>query len=382
MSLYTFKQSISPLNVIRGSKAWSQGISLIPSICKKPILIGRSKSTNNIRKNIDNDLRNLGLNVVLAELHYDCCEIDLDRLKKIVILNKCDGVIAAGGGKVLDSGKLIANRLDLPCITIPTSAATCAGWTALSNIYSPEGAFIKDEVLNSCPELFIFDHDFARQAPPRTLASGIADALAKWYEASIASRGSDDGMIQQAVQMARVLRDQLFICGQKGFSDPSSAEWVTVAEGCALTAGLIGGIGGIRCRTAVAHAVHNGLTQLKPSKRFMHGELVGFGILVQLKLQEMIEDNHLAKQSISQLIPLLRDLQIPLSLDDLSLNELTLRELKEACSFACNEKSDIHYLPFSVNSEILFHALVETRQSVKSTDIYNLKKNSKLQSFL
>ena len=37
------------------------------------------------------------------------------------------------------------------------------------------------------------------------LASGIADALAKWYEASITSSTIDDGLVQQAIQISRVL---------------------------------------------------------------------------------------------------------------------------------------------------------------------------------
>ena len=103
--------------------------------------------------------------------------------------------------KVMDAAKLLSNRLSISCITVPTSAATCAGWTALSNIYTAQGAFIKDVVLNSCPNVLIFDHLFVQTASPKTLASGIADAIAKWYESSVSSSSSDDGIVQQAVQM-------------------------------------------------------------------------------------------------------------------------------------------------------------------------------------
>jgi glycerol dehydrogenase len=105
------------------------------------------------------------------------------------------------------------------------------------------------------------------QRPGRTLASGIADAMAKWYEASVSSGGSGDGLVQQAVQMARVLRDQLLLDGAER---PCRALAATLwhAGGGSLRpsrAGLIGGIGGARCRTVAAHAVHNGLTQLPAS---------------------------------------------------------------------------------------------------------------------
>lgn len=263
-----------------------------------------------------------------------------------------------GGGKVLDAGKLLAHRLSLPCITVPLSASTCAGWTALSNIYSSQGAFKGDVALNRCPDLLVFDHGLVRQAPPRTLASGVADALAKWYEASVSSGDSSDGLVQQAVQMARVLRDQLLIDSLTALKDPDSEAWVRTAEACALTAGVMGGLGGARCRTVAAHAVHNGLTQLQACHHVLHGEKVGFGILVQLRLEERLGGNRLAGQAHRQLLPLLRQLGLPVSLDDLGLAQASLSELQEVCRFACRDGSDLHHLPFAVTPGALLEALV------------------------
>ena len=361
MSNKILPQSISPRRVLRGEKAWEHGKEIIPSICKRPLLLGRSKETKNIRDFLYSELIQHGSNPITAELEHDCCELDLAKIKTLVVNNKCDGVIAAGGGKVLDAGKLSSHRLDIPCITIPTSASTCAGWTALSNIYSTKGAFIKDVILDSCPELLIFDYGFIRQAPPRTLASGIGDALAKWYESSSTSNASTDGLVQQAVQMARVLRDQLFIDSHEALLNQKSDAWIRVAEGCGLTAGLIGGIGGSRCRTAAAHAIHNGLTQLMHSKKSLHGEIVAYGILVQLHIEEVIEKNQLAQQARKQLQEFLKDLKLPTNLDNLDLKDVSIDSLRLACEFACRDESDIHRLPFKVNPNILLKALIMTK---------------------
>ena len=214
--------------------------------------------------------------------------------------------------------------------------------------------------------MLIFDHSFIRQAPPRTLASGIADGLAKWYEASLSSSATTDGFVQQAVQMARVLRDQLFIDGVAAFQDPTSDSWKRVIEACGLTAGLIGGIGGSRCRTAAAHPIHNGITQLNSSKKILHGELVGFGILIQLQLEESYMNNQLAKQARKQLIPFLRSLKLPLSLKDLGLDKIPTNNIKEACKFTCDENPEIHLLPFSINHEILFKTIINYELSTKN----------------
>ena len=351
-----FSHSVAPAEVLRGEGAWIKAIPRISQITKRPLFIGRTSLTFSLREKIAADLISFGIKPIMKQLQHDCCKEDIQRI--INEAPNCDAVFASGGGKVLDAGKLLASQLELPCITVPLSAATCAGWTALSNVYSREGYFKHDVVLERCPELLVFDHNFIRNAPKRTLASGIADALAKWYEASISSGDSSDGLVQQAVQLARVLRDQLLIDGPLAMQDINSDSWVRTVEACALTAGLIGGLGGPRCRTVAAHAVHNGLTQLPSCHHMLHGEKVGFGILVQLRLEERLGGNRLAGQSQRQLLPFFRELGLPVSLNDLGLGNVTLSELKQVCSFACREGSDIYHLPFEISSSVLLESLI------------------------
>jgi glycerol dehydrogenase len=353
--------AIAPAQVLRGAQAWSESLPRIAALCRRPLVLGRSPATAALRGRLLADLRQAGLDPLEAELRFDCCETDLVRLRaEVEAAPSVDAVVAIGGGKVLDAGKLLAHRLGLACITVPSSAATCAGWTALANLYTPDGAFQGDVALERCPDLLIFDHGLVAQAPPRTLASGIADAMAKWYEASVSSGGSSDGLIQQAVQQARVLRDQLLLDGVAALASPGSEAWVRVAEAAALTAGLIGGVGGAGCRTVAAHAVHNGLTQLAASHGALHGEKVGFGVLVQLRLEELLCASQLAAQSRRQLIGLFRSLALPVCLDDLGLAAASLEELQEVCAFACRPGSDLHRLPFPVGETDLLAALVST----------------------
>jgi len=357
-------QSISPETIYRGNSAWEKSLPQITKFTKSPLILGRGIQTNNLRNNIFNDLKNLKLNVNSANLQFDCCYEDISRVKNIILNNNNDSVIAAGGGKVLDSGKYIAESLNIPCITIPLSASTCAGWTALSNIYTKDGQFIKDIALKSCPKILVYDHKFIQTAPSRTLASGIADALAKWYESSITSSDIDDGLVQQAIQISRVLRDQLLIDGEKAYksSFENNLSWRNTIEACGITAGLVGGIGGEKCRTAAAHAIHNAITQIITPNKFLHGEIVGVGLLLQLRLEEIKNNNKLADQSIKQLLVLMQQLNLPTTIAQLGINVFENNNLEKIADFACRDKSEIHFLPFEIHKQDIIEVISNFEQ--------------------
>ena len=357
-------QSISPETIFRGNNAWEKSLPLISKLTKSPLILGRSINTNKLRNKIFTDLKNHNLDVNSANLQFDCCYEDISRIKNIILKNNHDSVIATGGGKVLDSGKYIAECLDIPCITIPLSASTCAGWTALSNIYTKNGQFIEDFALRSCPKILVYDHKFIQTAPSRTLASGIADALAKWYESSVTSSTIDDGLVQQAIQISRVLRDQLLIDGEKAFKGEieNNLSWRNTIEACGLTAGLVGGIGGEKCRTAAAHAIHNAITQIITPNKFLHGEIVGVGLLLQLRLEEMKNKNKLADQSIKQLLVLMKELNLPNTIAELGINVFENNYLEKIADFTCRDKSEIHFLPFKIQKQDIVEVITNFEQ--------------------
>ena len=126
--------AIAPAVVLRGEGAWAEALSKISALCSRPLLLGRSQATVSLRSALASDLVHSCLTPQPAELRNDCCEEDLQRVSSEAADG--DAVLAAGGGKVLDAGKLLAHRLQLPCITVPLSAATCAGLdSALKSLF-------------------------------------------------------------------------------------------------------------------------------------------------------------------------------------------------------------------------------------------------------
>jgi glycerol dehydrogenase-like iron-containing ADH family enzyme len=360
----SFTLMVSPALVVRGELALLESLDAIVQLGDRPLVIGGDHSL--ALPQLTCLLNEPRLQIQTANYHPDCCEASLQELTKSLQTHQANVVIGIGGGKCLDLAKLLAHQNNLPVVTIPTTAATCAAWTALSNIYSPAGAFLYDVSLAVCPDLLVLDYGIVATAPPRTLVAGIGDAIAKWYEAAVSSGSSDRTLIIAAVQQARVLRDLLFQKSAAALAEIGSPVWQDVVEANILLAGVIGGLGGAQCRTVAAHAVHNGLTHLPACHDMLHGEKVAFGILVQLRLEEIVAGNQLAASSRQQLLEFYRQIGLPCSLNDLGLAGATVADLQQACEIACQPQSDIHRLPFIVTPEQLLMALVSTTTTAHS----------------
>lgn len=375
--------AISPAQVVRGDgiltaqeAAISGGIAAqIARLGQRPLIIGGSHSLK-LATPLVKALSEAGLAAQMVAYGHDCSESALDHLHSAATEHQADVVIGMGGGKALDAAKLLAHQINQPVVTVPTSGATCAAWTALSNVYSEQGAFRYDVALDTCPNLLILDYALIRTAPRRTLVAGIGDGLAKWYEAAISSGTSQQTLMVAAVQQARVLRDILLQRTPAALGQWGGPDWQEVVDATVLLAGVVGGIGGAQCRTVAAHAVHNGLTQLPASHGILHGEKVAYGILVQLRLEEMGGNAALARAARQQLLPFYQAAGLPQTLTDLGLENVTLSQLQQVAEFACREGSDIHHLPFTVTPEAVMAAMVsplcpelreKTRASARSS---------------
>ncbi|AFY58970.1 glycerol dehydrogenase-like oxidoreductase [Rivularia sp. PCC 7116] len=361
--------AVAPAKVIRGSRISEQAILSISRLGSRPLIVGGS-STSEVAQNYIKSLESQELDFIQGSYSPDCSESSLEILRNQAQTHASDVIIGIGGGKALDTAKLLAYQLEIPVVTIPTSAATCAAWTALSNVYSDEGAFLYDVALDNCPDLLILDYDLIQTAPQSTLVAGIGDAIAKWYEASVSSGHSEQTLIIAAVQQARVLRDILLQKSVAALQSPGSEAWREVVDATVLLAGVIGGVGGAQCRTVAAHAVHNGLTHVC-GRGSIHGEKVAYGILVQLRLEEMLQGNQLATAARQQLLKFYEEIGLPKKLDDLGLGNITLKQLQKAAEFALQPNSDIHRLPFKVALEQLMAAMVSTTAPAEASGISN-----------
>jgi len=103
----------------------------------------------------------------------------------------------------------------------------------------------------------------------------------------------------------------------------------------------------------------------------LHGEKVAYGILVQLRLEELGPGNALAETARQQLLQFYSELGLPTCLADMGMDGLTVADLHQAATVACQPDSDIHHLPFSVQAHQVMAAMLST-----TAPIADLKKVS------
>ncbi len=209
-----------------------------------------------------------GMQVHRVAFNGEASDKEIQRVVEIGKEQASDVVIGLGGGKTIDSAKAIADLLGVPVVIAPTIASTDAPTSALSVIYSEEGAFERYIFYKKNPDLVLVDTAIICQAPPRLLASGIADGLATWVEARaiLQSNGTTmagGGQTLAGIAIAQTCEQTLFEYGLQAMASCEAKVVTAALENIVEANTLLSGLGFESAGLAAAHAIHNGFTALR-----------------------------------------------------------------------------------------------------------------------
>ena len=274
---------------------------------------------------------------------------------------QADLVIGVGGGSVLDTAKAVAHRLRRPFVAVPTIAATCAAWTPLSVWYDDDGRALGYELFPLASQLVLVEPRILAAAPPEYLRAGIGDTLAKWYEARVLCANESALPLTASIglSVAAQIRDVLLADGASALADNADGKvtpgLVRVVDDVIAGCGLVGGLGERFTRLAAAHSIHNGLTVVAGTERFLHGAKVAYGILVQLALEKRQDE-------LLNLHRALGSLGLPRRLSDVGVDPHDENGIAAFVAHTLRAQESIHFLPGTVDAERLCAALfaVET----------------------
>ncbi|MEH7308504.1 iron-containing alcohol dehydrogenase family protein [Neobacillus drentensis] len=359
------KVTVGPAQYIRNKGLLEEAGTYIKNFGKTAALIGGQISRELVEVSLQKSLLAHGI-LLKHSLWYggESSQTNIDRLVAELTDKNIDVLIATGGGKAIDTVKAVAYQLNKPLIAIPTIAATCAAATPITILYSNEGEFIGIERRAKAPDLVLVDSEIILKAPVRFLIAGIGDTLAKWFETkSSVKKATPNVLNQTAVAIAGQVYQTLLQIGKEAVTSVRSQtvtnELEDIIDTVILVSGSVSGYGGDDCRTAGAHAIYSGLTIFPEVHHTYHGEIVAFGILAQLCMENTSEEE------LKKLISYYQEVGLPFTLKQMGITNLTESQWLKFGNITVTIE-DMANMPFEVTPEMVIGAVRQADELGKS----------------
>lgn len=231
-------------------------------------------------------------------------------------------IVGIGGGKIMDLAKAVGEVAKLGTVNVPTSASTCAPFTCMSVMYTPEGgkklSWRFDHEIDAC----LMDMDVIANCPIRYNAAGIVDAMAKRIEmlnGQPALKEEDTPIdIFSAYSIAcytySVLEQNALKAIEDNRQHKATKTLYDVAFMNVPVTGVIANTTKSFKQSELAHVIYDGVRTIftKEAADAIHGEIVGVGLFCQLYFNGQ-EDKE------AELRDFMRKMDMPLTLSDLGI---------------------------------------------------------------
>lgn len=330
----------------------------ISKISRNTLIVGGKIALSVVGESFFNSLTQEGIEYKIKEfIGYPTLE-NIEDIASYAKSIGADSIIGIGGGRVLDTVKAAGEQNEFPVITIPTIAATCAAWSALTVLYDSNGVASGYKILETSPNLILADITIISKAPVRYLNAGIADTIVKWYEfLPYAIKDGKDLSLRIGLNTSKLILDILERSSIKASKDNEAQiitdELIEVVDAILVLAGLVGSITDGKYRAAIAHALHNSFTVLPETHDTLHGEKVIFGLIVQFILEEKSEEETI------KLISYLNELNLPITLEQLGIVEdVDYKVISVAQGLEISEDA-LNKLDFKINTELVISSIIK-----------------------
>lgn len=309
---------------------------------------------NNYLSEIESSFIAAGIRHIAVIFGGECCMEEIEQHKGA--LDGCDVVIGIGGGKTLDTTKAVGFYTNLPVMIVPTAASTDAPCSRLAVVYKKTGEFSNYLPLTKNPDIVVMDTAVIAKAPVRFLMAGIGDALATYYEAAACEKASVITMAgghatKASMALAKLCLDTLLEDGLKAKAAVEMGVCTQALENIVEANTYLSGVGFESSGLAAAHAIHNGLTVLEETHKFLHGEKVAFGAITQLVMENR------SMEEIIRIIRFCNACGLPTTLKALGIDQVGDEKLLEAARLSCAEDDTMGNMPFEVTPEDVLAAM-------------------------
>ena len=294
---------------------------------------------------------------VVDEVIYgnECSEERVLELFDIYKDKEIDFIVGAGGGKAIDTSKFLADKLEIPVVTIPTIASTCAASSALSVVYTPNHVFSKFAYYKKPAYHCFIDTEIISQSPYRFLRAGIGDTLAKHYEVEFSARGRElDYSSELGITISTMCNVPLMRYAKEALKasleNTTSYELEQVILAIIISTGMVSMLINPDYNGAMAHAFFYGLTRIEGfEENFLHGDVVGYCTMVQLAVDQQLDEAKKIKAFLKSI-----GIETTLAERNIPCDKDFLDKVLES---ALNDP-DMKVIPYTVTKDMLFDGIL------------------------
>jgi len=205
----------------------------------------------------------------------------INKIKKNVKKDNSDLIVGIGGGRSVDTAKLISYNLSIPFVSLPTAASHDGMASPFVSVKSDK----PHSIVASAPMGVFVDIDIIKKAPSKLLASGCGDLIAniiavKDWQLGHKRKKEYYGRYAAdlAMMSAKIVMENSSEFAKKGLDER------VIVEGL-ISAGVASCIAGSsRPCSGAEHLISHALDKIAPGIG-LHGEKCGIGSIMMAKLQ-------------------------------------------------------------------------------------------------
>jgi glycerol-1-phosphate dehydrogenase [NAD(P)+] len=269
-----------PRDVVIGHRA----LTHVPGVCSD-LRLGRSALVVT-----GTHTRNLAGEEVIALLseEYEVRSFVADTISMQVIreaekaAREVDFLVGVGGGRVIDTAKIVSYNLDRQFISVPTAASHDGIASARASVPMEGGS----ASLEAHPPIAIVaDTEIIARAPHRLLAAGCADIMSNYtacLDWELAHRLRGEPVSEYAIALSRMTAELLMKNARTIKPCQEESAWFVtkalVSSGVAMSIA-----GSSRPGSGGEHKFGHALERLAPGKA-LHGEACGIGTIIAMYL--------------------------------------------------------------------------------------------------